>query len=162
VPPVPPTDPNIARYRAAVELIRVEADRLFQTFAAFLVAEALVAGFLLNAVDQSSEPAVIIVAAVFGFVVCGLWYASYERHAETYTFRVAQASEAEPDGWDLLRHRGKDLADGDKVPIPGEREKPFGHAGLAKVKTRCMVRVLMGMFALAFAGLFVVGVVQAA
>jgi hypothetical protein len=79
-PPVPLSD-QIAMYRAGIDLIRLEGERLFQTFAAFLVAEAVVAAFSLNALSQGSDGLILIPAAVFGLVVCALWWSAYERHA---------------------------------------------------------------------------------
>jgi hypothetical protein len=143
------------RYRAAIELIRMEGEHLFSTFAAFLVAQAVLAGFLANIAAGSGHSEVLILGAVAGLLICFLWLAAYERRCSYYEFRFAQADDAEPAGWNLLQARGKSFSDGEPVFIRGRR---YQMKGAARLKARHAMRILIAVFFAGYLVFLVVGI----
>jgi hypothetical protein len=137
----------------------MEVDRVFQTLGAFLLADTLVAGFLLNAaVDKDPEPLVLIGGAVFGVVLCSLWLSTYERGSSMYNFRMAIADDVEPDGWHLLRDRAG-FSEGKKVMV-GKTFREMKFPG--RRKARNAVRTLIALFAAAYFAILLFGIAQLA
>jgi hypothetical protein len=112
------------RYSVAVEQVRFEGHLLWQIFGAFLLAQTVFLAFLLPAFSQEvlhSRPSVFISAFV-GLLLCVPWFATYRRSSDYYCFRMAQARELEPEGWNILRGDGVAFSDG-KLVLVGD--KPY-------------------------------------
>ena len=80
-----------ARFNAALALLNMEGVRLFSTFSAFLVTEALIGGFLVNLVARDLTPWFIVGGAFLGLSVAVLWTAAFLRHTKAYNWRMALA-----------------------------------------------------------------------
>ena len=71
-------------FAAACEMLRYESDRLSSVFAAFLLANTFLMGFLLHATTSNGgfpgEPGTAIIGGVGGICVSLIWLAAYERN----------------------------------------------------------------------------------
>jgi hypothetical protein len=80
------------------------------------------------------------------------WLASYKRRSAFYHFRLAQAREAEPDGVNVLKVNGEDFAGGKAVKI---RKDCYQIKGIAKLRTRHAVRMLIIVFFITYLVVFI-------
>lgn len=152
-----PDDFLPARYQAAIDLIRLEGERMLATFSAFLVAASLVAAFLLPILAKEGRGPLLLGGGVLGLLITACWWASYERQSSAYDFRIAVAAEVEPPGWGLLRGRGAEFSDNKEVYVGGKRyERHF----IATMKTKWSKRILVLVFAVGFAVVSVIGLVR--
>jgi hypothetical protein len=55
--------------------------------------------------------------SLLGLVICILWLGTFKRNNKYYNFRMAQAREAEPQEWKLVRDRGYKFSHGQKIII---------------------------------------------
>ncbi len=149
---------SVEQFRMAVELVRLEAERLFQIFGAFLLAETVLTGFLLNAASTRERGPYVALGGAVGIAMTAIWWTALQRHTASHRFRMAQANECEPAGWRLLRERGEGFAAGEPVEVGGEQHRFRGWG--ERLTTRRFVELLMMLFVLAHAALLVVGVVH--
>jgi len=113
-------NPNIQSYLVAIEHARYEGQMLWQIFTAFLLAHTVFLAFLLQTafVQQVGmfRPGVFI-AGIVGLLLCIPWIATYQRSTAYYRFRMAQAREAEPTNYRLLKGVGEEFSTGKKVKV---------------------------------------------
>jgi hypothetical protein len=151
-------------FAAARDMLRYESDRLSNIFAAFLLANTVLMGFLLHATTQGGgfpgEPGAAIAGGLVGVCVSGLWLAAYERNASALEMRIARARETEPDGWELLTGRPHSWEQGQAAEFDGH-DRPLRVKGLAKLEIRNAGRLLIALFIVAYATVAIWGLVDA-
>ena len=117
---MPEEEIKIQRYQIAVENMRYEGQLLWQISNAFLIVHTVFMAFLLqttfsqNAKCQSYG---LFLAGLIGVLLCIPWMASYQRSSHYYIFRLFQAREVEPEGWDILKNKGEEFSSGQKIRI---------------------------------------------
>jgi hypothetical protein len=142
------------KYDAALSLLNMEGTRLFSTFSAFLVAEALIAGFLLNVLATDQHAWYAIAGAVFGLLIVLVWVAAFFRHTKSYNWRMALTRKAEPAGWGLVSGDARLFAKNKTVWIGGD---DFKQRWLARLSTKATVGALIAFFAAGFVAIGVEG-----
>ena len=151
-------------FAAARDMLRYESDRLSSIFAAFLLANTFLMGFLLHATTSSGgfpgEPGTAISGGVVGVCVSLVWLAAYERSASSLQMRVARARETEPDGWELLTGRPRSFDRGEEAVFDGEDE-PMRVKGIARLEIRGAGRLLIAIFVVLYTTIAVWGFVDA-
>jgi hypothetical protein len=150
-------------FAAARDLIRYESDRLSSIFAAFLLANTVLIGFLLHATTSSGGfpgvPGTAVAGGLVGLCVSCLWLAAYERNASVLEMRMARARETEPDGWELVTGRPHSFEQGHATAFEGE-DQPRRVKGLARLEIRNAGRLLIALFIVAYATVAVWGFVD--
>jgi hypothetical protein len=152
-------------FAAARDMIRYESDRLSSIFAAFLLANTFLMGFLLHAATTSGEgfpgeAGTALAGGVVGLCVSLLWFAAYERNEASLEMRMARARETEPEGWELLSGRPRDFDQGQPASFDGE-EQPLRVKGLGRVQIRSAGRLLILLFIVLYTTVAVWGFVDA-
>src|SRR5262249_45940148 len=112
-------------------------DRGVRIFGAFLLAETALTGFLVTAASTRANGPYVAIGAAAGLLVAAIWWVALRRACSSHRTRMQRAYECEPAGWALL---------GDPSREPTARRS---------------AEALVGLFLLAHAALFVVGVVHA-
>jgi hypothetical protein len=135
-----------AHFTAAREMLRFESERLSSVFSAFLLANTLLAGFLLHAATGSGgfpgEPGTALVGGFVGLCVSSLWLAAYERNAAMLDMRMARARETEPDGWEVLTGRPHSFEQGHPAVFDGD-DQPMRVNSFARLGIRNAGRSLI-------------------
>jgi hypothetical protein len=144
------------RYAHALEQVRYEGQLLWQIFGAFLLAHTVFLAFLLQIAFSNHgtgyQPAVFF-PGLLGFFLCLPWFASYSRSSDYYLFRMAQAKNAEPEDWNIIRGIGERFSEGSSVEIDG---RSYRVNWLGRVlRTKRSVPALILAFTLVYAGLVV-------
>jgi hypothetical protein len=151
-------------FAAARDMLHFESDRLSNIFSAFLLANTVLMGFLLHAATSSGgfpgEPGTAVAGGLVGVCVTGLWLAAYERNSALLEMRMARARETEPDDWELLTGRPHSFVRGDAAVFDGEDE-PMRVTGLARLEIKYAGRLLIALFAVAYATVAIWGLVDA-
>ena len=116
---------SVVFYQTALEHVRYEGELLWLTFEAFLLPQTIFLAFLVQSAFGGEEivgwrPAVFVAGAV-GLLLCFPWAGAYKRRASYCVLRMAQAREAEPLQWRLLK-TGERFAQGRTVEVGG---KPY-------------------------------------
>lgn len=143
-------------YKAALEHTRYEGSLLWQIFGAFLLVHTIFMAFIFQAIEFEGERQWgIIIAGVAGLLMCIPWSASYFRSSKYYELRMAQARQAEPEDWNLIREVGKDFSDGARVEIEG---KLYQNRLLGKViKTKYSVGAIILIFLALYFSIVLIG-----
>jgi hypothetical protein len=151
-------------FAAARDMLHFESDRLSNIFSAFLLANTVLMGFLLHAATSSGgfpgEPGTAVAGGLVGVCVTGLWLAAYERNSALLEMRMARARETEPDDWELITGRPHSFVRGDAAVFDGEDE-PMRVTGLARLEIKYAGRLLIALFAVAYATVAIWGLVDA-
>jgi hypothetical protein len=151
-------------FAAARDMLHFESDRLSNIFSAFLLANTVLMGFLLHTATSSGgfpgEPGTAVAGGLVGVCVTGLWLAAYERNSALLEMRMARARETEPDDWELLTGRPHSFVRGDAAAFEGEDE-PMRVTGLARLEIKYAGRLLIALFAVAYATVAIWGLVDA-
>jgi hypothetical protein len=154
----------LEHFAAAREMVRYESDRLSRIFAAFLLANTFLMGFLLHATTSSGgfpgEAGTAITGGVAGVCVSLIWLAAYERGSALLEMRMARARETEPDGWELLSGRPQSFDRGEEAEFDGE-DAPMRVSGLAKLDIHSAGRLLIALFIVLYASVAVWGFIDA-
>lgn len=113
---------QLERYKIAVEKVRYEGKLGWDNFRTFLIAHSIFIGFLLKDVFESQDIYSIesFCVSLIGIWLCIAWWATKKRNHVYYIFRMAQARELEPDGWNYFKEKGQKFSDGKSVEIQGE------------------------------------------
>lgn len=111
----------IKEYEFAISLIQYHTELLWLTFGSFLLAETVLIGFLGTALyEQNSvvtENIVVFIGSLLGFIICILWYATFQHNYTYYELRILQARKCESElGYKLLQD-GQKLSSGKFVNI---------------------------------------------
>lgn len=145
------------KYQSVLEHVRYEGQLLWQIFGSFLLAHTVFLAFLLHSALGSEQivgyhPGPFF-AALAGLLLCVPWAASYLRSSAYYIFRMAQAKEAEPPNWDIIRRTGEKFAAGKKVTVG---RKTYRIGWLARVlRTKRSVPLLIVVFVMIYLTLFI-------
>jgi hypothetical protein len=152
--------PDLGRYTAALEQVRYEGQLLWQIFNAFLLAHTVFLAFLLQAGFGSGKAMVscrpgVFVAGIVGVILCVPWMATYLRSSAYYIFRMAQAREAEPVAWNIIKGQGEAFSAGRSPVIVGEEAYGLPWLGRA-LRTKRSVPLLIVVFFLSYLSVIVV------
>src|SRR5262245_24362435 len=151
-------------FAAARDMLRYESDRLSSIFAAFLLANTVLMGFLLHTTTSSGgfpgEPGTAVIGGLVGVCVSVLWLAAYDRNLSLLEMRMARARETEPDDWELLTGRPHSFERGHAAEFDGVDE-PMRVKGLARLEIRNAGRLLIALFIVAYATVAVWGLIDA-
>lgn len=142
---------ELERFQLAAQILRDEYDRLFSNFGAFLVANALLMGFLLNATRRGGfpgDPGTAMAGGAIGIMITVLWWSAYERNTKAVDMRLALVREAEPAGLEIFTGRPRSFAKGGKVEIDDD---PYEFRGLGRIRIRVSVRLLILVFLAGYA-----------
>ena len=154
----------LEHFAAAREMLSYESDRLSNIFAAFLLANTFLMGFLLHAATTGGgfpgEPGTAIVGGLAGICVTLIWLAAYERNIAMLDMRMARARETEPDGWELLSGRPQSFDQGDEVLFDGN-DAAMRVKGLARLEIHSAGRLLIALFVVLYTTIVVWGIVDA-
>jgi len=145
------------RYQSALEQVRYEGELLWQIFGSFLLAHTVFLAFLLQS-TLGRKPIVGyhpggFFATIVGLLLCIPWTASYLRSSAYYIFRMAQAKEAEPSGWNLIKGNGEKFAAGCKVTIGKESYRIGWFARV--LRTQRSVPLLIVFFGIIYLSIFI-------
>jgi hypothetical protein len=150
-------DPQRERYEAALQVVVYEGQLLWTVFGAFLLAHTVFLAVLLQGVGDARLPSNIsggFWPAVIGLFLCIPWITAYLYRSKWYNFRMAQARDAEPDGWNLVAGVAKEFADGHEVRIAGEW---FQQRGLPRaLRTKQSAPLLVAVFAIGYITVLIV------
>jgi hypothetical protein len=154
----------LEHFAAARDMLRYESDRLSSIFAAFLLANTFLMGFLLHAATTGGgfpgDAGTAIVGGLAGLCVTLIWLAAYERNVALLEMRQARARETEPDGWELLSGRPQSFDDGEAAQFAGD-ERPMRVTGLARLQIHSAGRLLIALFLVLYATIALWGFVDA-
>lgn len=145
------------KYQSALEHVRYEGQLLWQIFGSFLLAHTVFLAFLLHSALGSEQivgyrPGPFF-AALAGLLLCIPWAASYLRSSAYYLFRMAQAKEAEPPNWDIIKGTGEKFASGEEVKVGG---RTYRIGWLARIlRTKISVPLLIFFFVIIYLTLFI-------
>ena len=142
-------NPNNQSYLVAIEHARYEGQMLWQIFTAFLLAHTVFLAFLLQTafVQQVGmfRPGVFI-AGIRRIAAMHPLDTTYQRSTAYYRFRMAQAREAEPADYRLLKGVGEEFSTGKKVKV-GQAVHQLGWLA-RKLNTSRSIPALIVVFAL--------------
>jgi hypothetical protein len=154
----------LEHFAAARDMVRYESDRLSSIFAAFLLANTFLMGFLLHAATTGGgfpgEAGTAIVGGLAGLCVSLIWLAAYERNIALLEMRMARARETEPDGWELLSGRAQSFDAGGEAVFDGAAE-PMRVKGLARLEIHSAGRLLVALFLVLYTTITLWGFVDA-
>jgi hypothetical protein len=154
----------LEHFAAARDMLQFESDRLSNIFAAYLLADTFLMGFLLHAATTNGgfpgEAGTAIVGGLAGLCVSLIWLAAYERNIALLDMRQARAREIEPDGWELLTGRPQSFDDGDEARFDG-RDEPMRVKGLGRLQIHSAGRLLIALFIVLYATVAVWGLIDA-
>jgi hypothetical protein len=114
---------EIQRYKLAVEQVRYEAYLAWQNFSTYLIVHAILMAFLLRySFDYESlrSNISVLIASLVGLLLCVPWRTTSLRNSAYHSFRMAQARELEPEGWNYICGRGQEFALGSSVKADGD------------------------------------------
>lgn len=143
-------------YSFAHNAVLNEALVLWQSSNVFLIANTILSaaiglGFF-NKKEALFQPdPTLAFLSIIGFIISILWWGSYRRTANYYKFRMAQATQREPDRWYLFVEDGKNFSKGDTIEIDGEEY----NVGIGRFfKNHWVVTILATLFAILYLVVF--------
>jgi hypothetical protein len=101
------TDPNQNKYIAekeyqyAISLMQFATTLLWQQFGVFMLVETIIIGYLGSAlIDKNNQLVLaqnlfVFVGSILGFIICILWYSTFEHNHKSYLLRMSQAKRHE-------------------------------------------------------------------
>ncbi len=109
-------------YELSHSLVIHEAQAQWNVANIFLVANAVLAGFIGTNLNNYSDKSNIVspilsILPIVGIIICLLWLLSLIRTSNYYRFRMAQASQREPSGWMLFSGDGKEISRGKTISM---------------------------------------------
>lgn len=145
-------------YLAALDYVKYEGQLFWQAFEALLLAHTVFLAFLLQAAFGTQQipdfQLGTFLGGIVGFLLCIPWATVYSRSSAYYVFRIAQAKEKEPTGWELLKGAGERFSAGEKVQV-GDRHYRIGWLGRV-LKTQRSAPLVIVVFGLVYIGITVV------
>lgn len=130
---------EVKLYELSMNYVLQEAQLLWQSSQLFLVANALLVGFISGIEDNKI---IIVLLSLIGIAVSFLWLLSYTRTLNYYRFRIDQAKQREPEGWMLFNGDGNAFSKGESIIINGSRHT----FGIGKLSNLIIVRILVSLF----------------
>ncbi|NQU28984.1 MAG: hypothetical protein HQ528_11895 [Candidatus Marinimicrobia bacterium] len=117
-------DNEIARYKIAIELYKLDAQAQHHNFNIFFIVHAIILGFIFRILttDEISST-LLITVGIAGIFLCILMGMGYYRISRLCHFRVDQAIEYEPKGWELVGGKSKSYHDNKVVKLSEGAEK---------------------------------------
>ena len=117
----------LTRYKLLSKIVLHESKAMWDTAQLFLISNTILAtiiGALLT--TNSGETAfkyrlILIGISLLGLCISILWGFSYNRTTRYYKFRMAQAREIEPEGFNIFNGIPKSVAEGNTHKIDGEK-----------------------------------------
>lgn len=120
-------DEKERRFKVVLNLYQLDSQALWNVFNSFFLVHALIAGFLLKVImEKPMESGVVIIVVILGIFLWLLWMLGYYRASQTCAFRLKQAQETEPEGWEIVGGKAKDYFNNFEITINGNKERmPF-------------------------------------
>jgi hypothetical protein len=141
----------LSLYSAAVQMAVYESQYFWTIVSAFLLADSLLASFLLGQAATAAQPLERVSGAAVGVIASFLWIAAIVRSAGYSDLRMAQARELErklQDG--SLFVKGRDFAQNKSVIVDGVVHEQRGLARVVRIKDTAL------LLAVSFAVFFVI------
>lgn len=140
---------NMARYQRVVEEVDRTGQLLWQIYGTFLLPQTIFLSFLLQTTLGDFRALYFrpgpFFTALVGAFLCIPWAACFFRSSEYYIFRMAQAREAEPSGWNIINGDGEKFAEGKGVQAGGKQHR-IGYLS-RKLRTKSSAPLLITIFA---------------
>lgn len=114
-------------YERTQETVFHEAQVLWQTSAVFLTANTILFGFIASQIFSNYNQQLLVktnyglmTISILGLIICFIWFVSSRRIGHYYRFRIAQARQREPEGWNLYSGDGQNFSEGSRIKIDDE------------------------------------------
>jgi len=148
---------DIEKYKITLELLKYEGEMLWQILTVYMLVNTIIIGFVsqikVDNVTIFTFKPILFFAGVFGLLLTLPWLGTFIRNSEYYHFRMAQAKQAEPKDWRLLRDQGQKFAQGDQITINNEK---FQIICLGKImRNKRAIYFVICLFALVYFGLII-------
>lgn len=115
------TNGDCKRYESALALKFYEGQISWQMNVLFVGLNIGIGTIIQNKLQNFvSGDFLLIIMSIVGITINFFWLGSFRRNNKYYHFRMAQAREAEPRNWNLLKNRGYKFSKGRKINIDGE------------------------------------------
>ena len=143
-------------YDRAISLLQYHTELLWQEFGAFLLGATVLIGFLGTALSQESaligKNWLVFVGALFGLILCVLWFSTFLHNYEYYRLRIEQAKRHEEALGIVLLTEGEELNSG-----LGINKRKLRQPLLARMfPPRRSVKLLILLFGIVFGILMIV------
>jgi hypothetical protein len=151
-------DAIIARYQNALSLAFYEGQIAWQINVLFVGLNIGLGTIIQGKLEHLlCFDGVLLYMSAAGVVINLYWWGTFSRNNRYYHFRVAQARQAEPHDWRLVRDRGFDFSQGKSIKIelvPGSSNKRHDFHKLSEFEKRASnkwaIQISIWIFALTF------------
>src|SRR5690606_25214823 len=111
------------QYEKALELLFYEGQIVWQMNIMFIALNVGIGTIISSPLTgQFSQHRLLLgILSLFGLIINIAWLGTFRRNSKYYEFRMAQAREAEPDNWRLVKDRGQRFSEGDGVIIENKK-----------------------------------------
>jgi hypothetical protein len=143
-------DDKHEKYKIALDEARHAADLLWKIFNAFMVAQTIFLSFILDNIFSNPHNPKYIPEVFYPSILGLLWYGTFQRSHAYYIFRIAQAIDNEPNGWNIIGGAGKRFAEGEEY-VSTSTKKPIRIPKLGQaLRLKISVPLLIGLFAFTY------------
>ncbi|GEM_PF-2528282 len=160
-PPIQETEAEdtVARYTTALQLVFYEGQIAWQMNVLFVGLNIGIGTILQNKlyIFSSFDPLTIFMS-IIGLVVNLFWLGTFMRNNKYYEFRMAQARNAEPNGFRLVDAYGLDFSKGKIASIPGQPVYKMNWIE-RKSRNKNAILVAIACFIIGFAALLILSFV---
>lgn len=135
-------------FELSFQYVLYEAQVLWQLSQVFLVGNSFLAGLIGTTLTNGEvDSPWIFSLSILGMVISILWLLAYTRTYNYYKFRIAQATQREPEGWMLFTDDGKYFSKGEPLIVEGTRHS----FGIGIFSNQHIVRLLIATFIIFYA-----------
>lgn len=115
-------DSNGQRYEAALQLLAYEGQISWQMNILFIGLNVGICTVIQDYIGKITDYYGLVgLFSIAGIIINIAWLGTFRRNNRYYHFRMAQAREAEPEGWNLLKNRGYRFSKGHEVIVDDGR-----------------------------------------
>lgn len=108
--------PDKSSYEMAVQLLSYEGQIAWQMNVLFIGLNVGIGTIIQGYLDKINTHYILVGAfSLVGVIINIAWLGTFRRNNKYYNFRMAQAREAEPEGWRLLSDRGYRFSKGHEI-----------------------------------------------
>lgn len=119
------SSPDIHPYEMALHLLSYEGQIAWQMNVLFIGLNVGIGAMMQDYISKIQENWILVgIFSLIGVIINFAWYGTFRRNNKYYHFRMAQAREAEPKEWRLLKDRGYKFSKGQLIVIDGEGLEP--------------------------------------
>ena len=110
--------PNKDKYESAIQLLNYEGQIAWQLNLLFIGLNIGIGTIISEQLSHFVKlNPLLIIMGIIGITINIFWLGTFRRNNKYYHFRMAQAREAEPQDWKLLRDRGYRFSKGETIEI---------------------------------------------